>query len=490
MQKFIKAGLFLLMLLLCYIGFLMYSNSLCLQRWDEARCALQALAMSKNHNFIVTYYQDLPDLWNTKPPLLIWIQALFFNLFSPSVFVFRLPTFIAAISLCFFIYWYFIKYHAIYFIGIVATIILISCNGISRMHGARTGEYDTLLVFFTTTYLIAFFQFLESKNNKWLALFFILLIAASLTKGIQALFFMPALLTYTVLTKNLKQLLTSTNFYIGIFAYLFFVIGYYLLREYYNPGFLKIVWLNELGGRYSDVIESHNAPFTFYFGRLWKNLNGFWFVLLVLSVPVVFKLKDLVLKKISLYLLGCSLIYLLVISVAQTKLDWYDMPVYPLLAIVIAISVVTVLSTLYKNKLVGFQQPLLLIFIAIIFSIPISLHEHKFFRFIKAQHKNDEMCAAFFLHHNLKYEKLNLNNCYVQGNLDCSYSGQIEFYQELYKNKNQQLHLFFWNQDTITAPCKLLTQYDATKHLAEQHFDYKILKEDNQLRLYELYKQK
>lgn len=180
--------------------------------------------------------------------------------------MFRLPTLAAAISLCFFIYWYFIKYCSNYFIGVIATVILISCDGIARIHGTRTGEYETLLILFTTNYLFAYFHFLQTKNYKWLVLFFVLLIAATLTKGVQALLFFPALFFYTIFTKNLKYILLNKFFYIGFLSFLFIVVGYYLLREQYNPGFLKTVWNNELCERFTTVIENHKQPFTYYFG--------------------------------------------------------------------------------------------------------------------------------------------------------------------------------------------------------------------------------
>lgn len=478
------------MLLLCYIGFLMYSNSLCLQRWDEARCALHALAMSKNNNFIVTYYQDAPDMWYTKPPLLIWIQALLFKLFTPSVLVFRLPTLAAAIALCFFIYWYFIKYRSNYFIGVIATVILISCDGIARIHGTRTGEYETLLILFTTTYLFAYFQFLETKENKWLASFFVLLICATLTKSIQALLFLPALFFYTIFTKNLKSILVNKIFYIGFLSFLFIVVGYYLLREHYNPGFLNTVWNNELGGRFTTVIENHKHPFTYYFGFMYNRLLGFWFAIFMLSIPIIISLADVFYKKLCIYLLSCSLCYMLVISSAQTKLGWYDIPIYPLITVVIAIALSTIFDNQLKKTFSTTQKQMLIIFGIVFFLIPITIQMQKVYKLIKAQENDLEMCTTFFLHNNLKKKKLNLDNCYVQGDLDCSYSGQIEFYQELYKNQHQNLHLFFWNLDTIVAPCKLISRYDQTKYFAEQHFEYKIIKEVDQLKFYELYRRK
>lgn len=48
LPRYIQILLLILMFALCYVGFLMYANSLCMQRCDEARCALQAYAMNKN----------------------------------------------------------------------------------------------------------------------------------------------------------------------------------------------------------------------------------------------------------------------------------------------------------------------------------------------------------------------------------------------------------------------------------------------------------
>ena len=31
----------------------------------------------------MTYYLDEPDMWNTKPPLLVWLQVIFMKLLGP-----------------------------------------------------------------------------------------------------------------------------------------------------------------------------------------------------------------------------------------------------------------------------------------------------------------------------------------------------------------------------------------------------------------------
>lgn len=70
-----------------------------LQNWDEARMAVNAAEMLRNRHWLVTHFQGQPDLWNTKPPLLVWLQALSLNTFGYSEWAVRLPTAMAALAL-------------------------------------------------------------------------------------------------------------------------------------------------------------------------------------------------------------------------------------------------------------------------------------------------------------------------------------------------------------------------------------------------------
>jgi len=67
----------ILFLSLVYFPIFLHLDILPLRMWDEARYAINAYEMNQNGNFIVTHYQGQPDMWNTKPPLMIWFQALF-----------------------------------------------------------------------------------------------------------------------------------------------------------------------------------------------------------------------------------------------------------------------------------------------------------------------------------------------------------------------------------------------------------------------------
>jgi 4-amino-4-deoxy-L-arabinose transferase-like glycosyltransferase len=61
----------------------MHLDTLPIRIWDEARQAVNALEMWENGNFLVTHFEGSPDMWSTKPPLLIWLQVALIGLLGP-----------------------------------------------------------------------------------------------------------------------------------------------------------------------------------------------------------------------------------------------------------------------------------------------------------------------------------------------------------------------------------------------------------------------
>src|SRR6476469_4901663 len=93
-QLVIKIVIFLV---LCYFPIFLHLDSLSIRLWDESRLANNAIEMGINKNYIVTYYGGQPDMWNTKPPLMIWLQVFFGNLIGFNELSIRLPSAFAAL---------------------------------------------------------------------------------------------------------------------------------------------------------------------------------------------------------------------------------------------------------------------------------------------------------------------------------------------------------------------------------------------------------
>ncbi len=316
-------------------------DSIPLQLWDESRLADHAMAMIRTHNWIVTQYDGQPDMWMTKPPMMVWLQVISMKLLGYNELAVRLPAAIAALLTCLLLFGVFTKRLQDPGMGMITCMVLVTTHGYVILHGTRTGEYDSLLTLCTTAYLLYFFLYMEEGRQRHLAAMFAFLAGAALTKGIQALIFLPVLPLYAVYRGRVMMTLKSRTFYAGLASFVVLVAGYYLLREHYNPGFIKTMWENEIGGRYNTVIESHGGDDMNYLKLLMGTYFPYWYVLVIPGLITGVFSKEQFLRNISVFIALAAAAYLLIISNAKTQLDWYLLPLYPLLSILSGIFIYT-----------------------------------------------------------------------------------------------------------------------------------------------------
>ena len=341
------------------------------REYDEARVATNVYEMSKNGNWLVTYFNGEPEMWNTKPPLLIWLQVVFSKLFGFGELAIRLPIAIAALLTCILLFRMCAKYLKDEILGIIAALVLVTTSGYIHVHVSRTGDYDGLLILFAVWAYFSFFLFLETKQQKFLYHFFLALTLGVLTKSIVILLFLPAIAVYSLWQKQFAIFFKNKHFYVGLFAFLLISIGYYNLRELYNPGYIEAVQLNEWGGRYLKTLEEHKEDFWFYYNKLQERDFGFSFWYLIPCGLIVGILaKDKKLFRFTVFLTLLILSFFLSISTASTKIYWYSAPLFPFLALLVAIffrSIVTLLMNVdYKSYLNHNLFPVLFLFFILI----------------------------------------------------------------------------------------------------------------------------
>ena len=335
------AGLFIV-ILIATIPLFGHLDSAPLYIWDEARLAHSALEMNHTHNWIVTTIDGQPDMWNTKPPLLIWIQALMIGLLGVGELAIRLPSALAALAVVIMLYFFFTKKFKTPLLGIITVAVLITSHGFVAVHGTRTGDYDSLLTLLMTGYALSFYLFLEEEKRKYLYWFFFLITLACLTKGIQSVMFLPPLFIYAAYRKKVLLVLKQKQTYLGILFFLIFGVGFYLLREHYNPDYIKAVMQNEIGGRYNGVIESHTGDGWFYFDYLTGIQFSEWYLLILPGFLLGLFSSDIRIKNLSVFSFTLALTYFLILMGGKTKIYWYTMPVVPFLSILVAIFLFTI----------------------------------------------------------------------------------------------------------------------------------------------------
>ncbi|MDR1006731.1 MAG: glycosyltransferase family 39 protein [Bacteroidales bacterium] len=323
-----------------------YLGNYVLHIWDEGLYAASAAELTQTGNIFVRTFNFKPDMWVTKPPLGLWLQAISIEVFGLNEFAVRFPSAVAAVLTGIIIILFAGKLQRP-FIGFYAALILILSKGIiGWYHVCRSGDYESLLLLFVTTYILCFYLYCYFKKNVYLLIFFIALTLAVLTKSVQALIPMPALFLYALYKKDVLRILKSRTFYWGILIFVLLVGTYYIGRELQNNGYLKAVWNEELGGRFNHTIDGHKHGFGFYFEKLYQYFSSYFIWILPVAIALNWFVKSksdnkalsLLRKDLSIYTFGTAIVYLLIISCAKTKLEWYNIITLPLFAIFIGIA--------------------------------------------------------------------------------------------------------------------------------------------------------
>ncbi len=333
---------YIIVLILLYQPIFGHLGVLPMRVWDEARLAINAMEMMETGQIMVTQYQGEPDLWNTKPPLLIWLQAISMSIFGINEVAFRLPSAIAALLTCLFLLYFFRKQLDIPWLGVISVLILINSAGYVSIHGIRTGDYDAMLTLFTLLANMSFYMMIEKNRSIHVYAFFIFLSLAILTKSVAALLFVPGYLLYALLRNGLKKMFLSKHFYLGAIIAMISIVGYYLTREIINPGYLAAVQHNELGGRFLEFIGTEKEiqfGFWFYFDNFIHTRFSPWMLFIIPGILLSIFHKEETISKIGIFSTIMAVCHFFVISNSKSKLEWYDLPSYPYLAIIAAISV-------------------------------------------------------------------------------------------------------------------------------------------------------
>jgi 4-amino-4-deoxy-L-arabinose transferase-like glycosyltransferase len=141
---------YLLILLLVSFPIFQHLDSLTIRIWDESRLAINAYEMYHNGNYLIPTYDGEPDMWNTKPPLMIWLQVISMKIFGISEFSVRFPSALAAFFTCLSLLIFSVRYVKNFWFGLICVMALVTTTTFIDNHASRTGDYDALLTLFLT----------------------------------------------------------------------------------------------------------------------------------------------------------------------------------------------------------------------------------------------------------------------------------------------------------------------------------------------------
>jgi 4-amino-4-deoxy-L-arabinose transferase-like glycosyltransferase len=301
---------------------------------DEQTYSQWAFHMVKNGDYL-TPWAFGGIFWSGKPPLLMWLMSLAYQIFGVNNFASRIWTAgFGALSLVLIFYLGKKLYNT--YVGFLSAIVLGTFTTFYVF--ARLAMTDVPLVFFILG-SIYFFVLSEKteKTNRYAALSGLFLGLALMTKQIEALLIPLIVFIYLIATKRNIRFLFTKHFT------LFWGIGLLVFSPwliYMDIRFGSQFWYWYFV--YADVtrtvgtVESHVGSYLYYFSYLANNENLLWVILLPFAAGLC--ALNAVIKRLKediLILLWMSIV-LLVFTFAQTKLFWYILPAFPAFAIAIS----------------------------------------------------------------------------------------------------------------------------------------------------------
>lgn len=318
---------------------------------DESRNAINALEMYLSGFSLVTTYGFQPDLWNTKPPLLIWLMSASMTVFGPSEWAIRLPSALAALGILLCTLLFVRRVTGSAGLAFLAATLMVISPGFFGEHGARTADFDATLTFFVTAGLqLLFFALHKARPDvKDMLVIGGLVAAAALTKTIAAFIPVVGAGLYLVAVGRVGRTLANVHLYlIAAAAAVLPLLAFYVLREAAAPGYVAKVMYNDLAGRFTES-QIHPSGPSYYVTELFSG----WFAAapILLAVPLVLRSLRGRSKLLLTYAIVITVVALTVLSAASNRALQYALPLFPWLAIMGAFTIRLLAQTLTKALL-------------------------------------------------------------------------------------------------------------------------------------------
>ena len=431
--------------LFCLVPLFYHLGTPAIFMWDEATYANNAIDMYRSNDPIVVRMEGHPDLYNTKPPLVLWMQTLSMHLFGLNEFAIRFPSAFFSALILLLLLWFCVAVLHSNLAGIFAMLTLAGSNGFVSSHGSRSGDLDAIMVFWMTLYALVFIKFLIEKKD-FLTHFLVIsagITGAFLSKGVAGFFFIPFLILLAIVDGSFLLLFRKWELYLLAIIVFTICFGYYFVREKAAPGY----WDKVLSSEWSRYGKSNMSwqvqPLDFYLRNFFSGRFTPFVYLLPFSAAVWLVRTTSTIKKVALYCWILSLGYLLLISFPADKLGWYDEPVYPQFALIIAITLVTymeMLSRLFREK---YKKAVTLITLTLFLLVLLFIPYKNFLANVVADEQvrapwDTSQTDVFRIHgaymKHLKEQMPQLKNYTVLKALpyDTEYDDQAKFYERTY----------------------------------------------------------
>ncbi len=298
--------------------------------WDESIYAQVVKEMLSSHRWLSFSYFGQP--WYEKPPLMLWIVAIFVKLFGNSEFIYRLPVSIFA---------YLTVLLSAYFTWLLsrsrqAVLLCLAffCISLPFLSASYFLQFDSLVALLILLQMILFYKTFENKNY-WLWLGLVLALSV-LTKNIVGLFLLPAFGLILLFKKQLVLTFKEKYFWVAVLTFFIIASPWHIYSTYIaGTSFWQNYFIYHVLDRATTNLEHNGQPFTTFIRMIfiYYPISSFIFGLgFVTSIIQGVKNRD------WYFAIMPFIVLLLLFSASNTKLPAYITPAIPFLVISVACS--------------------------------------------------------------------------------------------------------------------------------------------------------
>jgi hypothetical protein len=324
-QKKRLAGYIGILLVLSYVFLFSGLGSYSLKEPDEGRYAEIPREMVESGDYTVPRLNDVR--YFEKPPLLYWAVSLSYKVFGVSEWSFRFPNASAAL-LCVFSLFFFVRRWTDDTAAFLGSLVLLSSFGFFAM--ARIVTTDMLLTFWLFLSLLCFYGYYRERPAPLLWGFYASMALATLTKGpVAPVLLCASLLIFLFMEGNLA-FLKEMKLMRGIALYCLIAAPWFVLISIREKEFFNFFFLDQHLLRFISTKHKRSGPIYYFIPVV---LGGMlpWSLYIPRAFAMAWKKQEC-----RLFAIWSAVVFIF-FSVSGSKLPPYILPVFPALAILIAV---------------------------------------------------------------------------------------------------------------------------------------------------------
>jgi 4-amino-4-deoxy-L-arabinose transferase-like glycosyltransferase len=266
------------------------------------------------------------QLWLEKPPLMLWVTAVFFKLFGVTEFWARAGSAFSGIAIVALLHSWLARTRDLLTAGL-STIILLATLGF--LHVCHVGEMDVLLSLGACLALIGLSQVQANDRNGWYV-FWIGFAIALMTKGAASVTIPITAVLFAVVQRwKLKQF--GRAFAFGLAIFLALVLPWHLAMYHrFSHEFLAQYLGLHVLARATQQIEGHRTHWWYYIVVLIASAPPF---VLLYPVAIYRGFRRAALQPWAIF----AVVTVVFFTLIQTRLPHYIAPAYPALAVLTAV---------------------------------------------------------------------------------------------------------------------------------------------------------